>query len=205
MKRMPWVDLRTPMIAAGGRCMIFRHPADEAKIIKVTKATEHPGLRGYFKARKAKRQFRECSTLHTQAIKRFERQGRKVPIPRLFGTVATPLGTGLVMEAVLGEDRQLGTNLEQLMEHDTLEEHHRHEVNELARASIDCGVVVPDLQLANIVWGTARGRRSMFIVDGFDDHTHLRRFGWLSLYDRKKMLERWNQRILRPLMLDSPA
>lgn len=205
MIRMPGNDLPALTLAEGARFRILRHPTDGDKIIKVMKDLRHDGLRRHFEVRKAQRQFRECGTLHQKAVRTFEARSDFTPVPRFFGAVETPFGPGLVFEAVRGEDRPLGPNLKQIRASGTLEDRHRREVLALMRRCMTHDVMIPDLHLKNIVWGRARGRTAMFVIDGFDDHTYFRRFGWLAAFDRRKMRSIWHKRILRRLDIEETA
>lgn len=205
MTRSDWINVAGKAVASGNNSFIYRHPDDPGRLIKIPRALSahrkapRTNLVRHLKQLKQKRRFDRGFRRQMAAIRAYEASGRFCPIPLCFGTVQTRLGEGQVIEAITGADGKLGPTLRDLMHGDRLEPEHRSAVLHLMESAFAHNLFIVDLQLSNIVWGTARGGTTLFIVDGFDDYAIFRPVGWFPERDRRRMQERWQRFILGPL------
>lgn len=198
LDRSDWLELAGTPVAYGGHAWIFSHPRDLGKLVKVARPPRELGTRWSFKAR---RKFVENHRYQRRAFLDCRARGYCPPVAEVFGTVRTSFGPGVVVEGILGEDGDLGPNLASLIEQRRIDRERWGAVHDLMNLALECGVVIPDLQPENIVWGTARGRTGFFIVDGFESHTLVRNFGWNRTLDMRRMRFSWREQILAPLAI----
>lgn len=207
MTRSDWISVDDQPIASGNQSLVYWHPQDDGKLIKIPRALNtardmpRTGLARSLCKMKQRQRFNIGNRRQRAAIRAYEASGRFCPIPLCFGTVQTRLGEGQVIEAITDADGKLGPTLRDLMHDDRLEPEHRSAVLHLMESAFAHNLFIADLKLHNLVWGTARGRTSLFIVDGFDDHALFRPVGWFPERDRRSMQARWQDHILGPLGL----
>ncbi|MCC5985406.1 MAG: hypothetical protein JJU42_13700 [Rhodobacteraceae bacterium] len=207
MTKSNWVDLGAVPLAGENNSFIYPHPDDPGRLIKIPRAlgadrkTPRSRLVRHLRKLKQKRRFDKGIARQGAAIRAYETSGHFCPIPLCFGAVQTRLGEGQVIEAIVDAKGNLGPTLRDLMRTGRLEPEHRSAVLHLMESACAHSLFVTDLQLHNIVWGTARGRTTLFIVDGLDDHAMFRPVGWFPERDRRSMQARWRQDILAPLGL----
>lgn len=173
------------MIAEGGERMVFVHPDDPSRLIKVGKprdASEFPRLTfGHLTQRfipKARwrstvKQYDEYNRL---MLGRLFDVNYTVPVSHLYGFVKTNLGLGCISERVTDANGENAPTLKQMLKEGRFGQDDLIRLNAFVRSLYDVSVCVCDVWADNFVYGYRRcgpaGRISQpewVLVDGFGD------------------------------------
>ncbi len=172
-------------VAEGGERLVFIHPSDPSKLIKVIKHKNDRAPSKSLIKNGIKRLFPRARI--RSIIKQYDEYNRlwlrpnydpdfHLPISHLYGFVKTNYGLGGISERITGPDGENGRTLRYLAETGALSDKHLEQLNELIQRILSYGVCVSDVNPSNFVYGyrhiegTSRQVGPEWVlVDGFGD------------------------------------
>ena len=168
----------------GGKRVLYEHPEDPSKLIKVTKPRDPITENGLFDRLADVLDFDTRQRAISKEIKEYERvvalerRGFGVsPIAHMYGYAATDRGPALVVEKIASHDGNIAQSLRQILSRRTLDLNEHKALNIFAKNLLEFDVRASDLTAANIVLGhrftdNPNPPLEAVLVDGYGD-THL--------------------------------
>ena len=166
------------LLGKGGYKLVFQHPTDQGKAIKVMKRErindkgEWAHL-GYFKRGHAQgvyKQFRRAILQYLQLCKNHYKDNTFLfPIECPYELVQTNQGLGLIVEKIVGPNGQ-GMTLEYLCKTNQFTKKHAKALDEFFDACCDLHIVYGEVNIAGIMYTESRQNKPEFVlVDGVGD------------------------------------
>lgn len=173
------------MIAEGGERMVFVHPDDPCRLIKVVKPRDGSEFPLWTFGHVTQRYIPSARWRST--VKQYDEYNRlmlgqlfdvnlDVPISHLYGFVKTNLGLGCITERVTDDAGNNAPTLLQLVKEKTFTPEHLDSLNTFITQLYDISVVVCDVSPPNFVYGYRHigpaGTRTgpeWVLIDGFGD------------------------------------
>ncbi|MCO6386977.1 YrbL family protein [Aliihoeflea sp. 40Bstr573] len=119
--------------------------------------------------------------LHTQP-------GFLLPFAHIYGLVQTDMGTGLVMEKIVGEDGELAPTIGHLHAEGRLTDKHQAALEAMFERCRGLHIVLSDIHANNIVYTEERsGRPECVSVDGFGERVFIPIHRWFASVNRRKI------------------
>ena len=199
------------MITEGGERMVFAHPDDPSRLIKVVKpryAEEFPGwsfghiTQRHIPAARIRSTVKQYEEYNRLMLGRLFDPDFKMPISHLYGFVKTNLGLGCLTERVTDENGANAPTLNRLLRLGQLTDDRLAALNDLISQLYEVSVCASDVQGSNFVYGHRHiggagqvTSPQWVLIDGFGDRfaiplrTYSRRVRTLGLDDafqRKK-------------------
>lgn len=171
-------------IGEGGKRVVYEHPEDPSKLIKVTKPRDPVTENGLFDRLADVLDFDTRQRAIRKEIKEYERvvalerRGFGVsPIAHMYGYAATDRGPALIVEKIESHDGKNAQSLRQILSRRTLDLNELKALNIFAKNLLEFDVRASDLTAANIVLGhrftdSPNPPLEAVLVDGYGD-THL--------------------------------
>lgn len=158
--------------------MVFSHPGDPARLVKVVKAPPKPNVAGWRLPKLVRHllgqeRLRTMFTEQSEA-KRLAKLDRPVPVSRLEGFVQTNLGMATVAETIFDVSGNLAPTLAEMSANRALTQEHLQYLNKTISDLFREAVSVNDVNPGNFVFGfraDCNGAESAeaewLMVDGF--------------------------------------
>lgn len=215
----------TRMVAEGGERMVFAHPDDPHRLIKVVKPRNGDEFREWNFGHLTQRFIPAARWRST--VKQYDEYNRlmlgrlfdvnfSLPISHLYGFVKTNLGLGCVTERVTDAQGNNAPTLRQMLHDGTFTHEDLDRLNAFVTTLYDVSVCVGDAGPSNFVYGHrhigpagSETEPCWVLVDGFGDRFAItirsisRRVRTLGLDDSFK--RKFNRPRRRPLGLDWDA
>lgn len=160
------------VIAQGSEKLIFRHPQDASKLIKVSQpgyddklVKKHPLLSKVTRFKKFwffLNQFIEYLYLNE-----VEPESTKY-VEAIRGTVHTNLGLGFVVDALLCPDGSIAPTLRQLVVGQQFTQQHKTALTQMIHCLSQLNVIIRDPSLDNLVWNESN--QCFVLVDGIGNN-----------------------------------
>ncbi|WP_386682577.1 YrbL family protein [Loktanella sp. R86503] len=169
-------------IAKGCQRLVFIHPDDDTKILKVP----YSGLMMDTVLRNApianKQQNRHIAREHRvyrRNRRRLAQQPFDAPIPFFYGTIRTDIGNADVYEGLFRQNRsKLALTLGQVVRRDLFRQKALDDLNAFVTRLDAWNIPATDITAQNIVYGFRGDRRVFVLVDGFGDYRKLPVASW---------------------------
>ena len=179
-----FIQIDDEAIGLGQERACYRHPQDEAKVIKVQRGEED---------KQTRRELRLYKWLQRRQLKEYNH------IPRDYGQVQTNHGEGFVVDLVDDYDGSVSQSLYQLFEQGyPLSEFYPY-LEELKHYMLDNRIVFSvDMGRFNILFRKLSPRKArLVVIDGLGNHSA---FNWLDNFEyfaRRKINRRWDRFVTR--------
>ena len=183
MKTAPVISVsHLNWISKGYQRLVFIHPNDEKKILKVSYSGEVTDklLRNAPIADRSKnRHVSREHYIYKKNTRLLAMHPFDAPIPHFFGTIETDIGNADVYEGLFRQDRsKLGLTLEQVILRDLMGHKTLADLNSFVARLDRWNIPVTDLNAKNIVYGFRGNKRVFVLVDGFGDYRRLPLASW---------------------------
>jgi len=181
----------------GGRRRCYIHPLEPAKCVKVLRQDDRRTIRLQSKRRIVPARWRreyDNNAHEQQVLEQLERRLGDIydrHLPRCYGTVATDLGPGLVLDLVRDRDGRISRSLRELISTGYPAAAFRPAFDELAEFLVEHTVLTRALLDHNIVTQERDdGSWRMVLIDGLGDPAWLPLARWFRGLGRNKMRRR---------------
>ena len=165
-------------IGKGCSKIVFQHPHDQNKVIKIMNPERVSKFGGFnnhskFKQRFAQgiyRHFRRELIQYLQLCKlHYKANSFVFPVETPYGFVETNQGIGLVVEKIVSPNQQ-GVTLYELCEQHLFEEKHEIALKDFFDACCDLHIVFGEVNIAGIMYTEQRNNKPEFVlVDGMGE------------------------------------
>ena len=165
-------------IGKGCSKIVFQHPHDQNKVIKIMNPERVSKFGGFnnhskFKQRFAQgiyRHFRRELIQYLQLCKlHYKTNSFVFPVETPYGFVETNQGIGLVVEKIVSPNQQ-GVTLYELCEQHLFEEKHEIALKDFFDACCDLHIVFGEVNIAGIMYTEQRNNKPEFVlVDGMGE------------------------------------
>lgn len=182
-------------LGKGKERLVFAHPHDRGKVLKVTYKTDgkSPSYRHELREKQA----------YQQVQKRVDRDPNP-PFSKYYGSVDTDMGRAEVFEAFYGpKGVHLAPTLRYFFRSDKFDEAKLGHLNDFIRKIDQWDIPVSDMHAGNLVYGDRAGQRQFFLIDGLGDSSWVPTARWSRRLRRARLAK--NCRLLtqdRPLQWD---
>lgn len=166
------------LLGKGGYKLVYQHPADESKAIKVMNPNRindngewaHLGRFKRGHAQGVYKQFRREVLQYLQLCKNhYKHNIFSFPIETPYGFVETDQGLGLVVEKIISPNGN-GITLHELCRTGEFNDTHAKALNEFFDACCDLHIVYGEVNIAGIMYSEKRsGKPEFVLVDGMGD------------------------------------
>ena len=184
-------------IGKGCSKIVFQHPHDQNKVIKIMNPERVSKFGGFnnhskFKQRFAQgiyRHFRRELIQYLQLCKlHYKANSFVFPVETPYGFVETNQGIGLVVEKIVSPNQQ-GVTLYELCEQHLFEEKHEIALKDFFDACCDLHIVFGEVNIAGIMYTEQRSNKPEFVlVDGMGEKL------FIPLRKKKKKINAQNIR-----------
>lgn len=166
------------LLGQGTQKLVFEHPSDTNKVIKLMKpehATPDGGRKGQSKLRAHRqqgiyRQFKRELVQYLQLCKNsYSSQNFIFPIETVYGFVGTNYGLGLVTEKIVSPNGE-ATSVFNLVRSSSFNQIHAEALDNFFDECCEMHVVFGEVNIAGIMYTEARqGKPEFVLVDGIGD------------------------------------
>lgn len=191
-------------VAKGGEKLIYFHPQDDSKLIKVINPSYIDFMqKNYsltYRLRRLKHYWFFANTMIEHIASSEEDVANKHFLQAVDGFVDTDLGFGLIVKAVKNLDGSLGHTLGDLLMANQFNDQHRLALNAFVDWMKETHIIIRDLWLDNLVWDEQG--QYFVLVDGIGGRylPTLRSYcRWYNLRGNWKRAEKLLKRVDRSL------
>jgi hypothetical protein len=193
-------------LAQGSARFVFEHPIDQDLIVKVIRPEVIEDRFGkntkwYKKKRRLGKHITSAREIQEYLALRSTSENDAPFLQRIVGFARTDMGLGLVLEAVKSADGTLAPSLRKLIHSGKFDTNAQDALRIFFDQLLNCSVVVSDLNMSNIVYGSNKdGGHHFVLIDGIGNNSLLpfkTINKWINHHSKRGRFKRLKARIQR--------